>query len=264
MSSNMANPAMMNRIRKFTGLLLILALLAGNTPRVDAASDWDEALEQINGLYSSYIGLQESVKTENKRNQELRKQNTSDLAAINARLQATDQSQLSRLKTEAEATKKKHAALLEQYSALGKQATAARKAGSLQSAAALDLKRNKLKTAATAAKAEIKTKNIALTAAKSAAAAKNKPAKDALSPVSGLRKQLTAGNKQLSEIQTGRSDADKRYKAAVKAGDAVTAAAAMKVSCARMTEIRTLLQQHYILEQKISAALRQAEAKLPK
>ncbi|MEK5445363.1 hypothetical protein [Paenibacillus sp. FSL R7-0331] len=259
----MNNAVITRRWRRFTVLLILLAVLSGNTPRAAAASDWDEALDQINDLYSSYTALQESVKTDSKRNQELRKQNTAGLAAVNARLQATDKSLLSRLKSDADTARKKHAPLLEQYSSLGKQAAAARKAGNLKSATAFDLKRNKLKAAATAANAEIKAKNTALTEAKAAAAAKNKPAKDALSPVAGLRKQITAGNKLISEAQALRSEADKQYKTAVKAGDAVAAAAGMKRSCARMTEIRTSLQQVYVLEQKITAALRLAEAKLP-
>lgn len=259
----MNHPSITSRIRKLTVLLVILAVLSGNTPRAAAASDWDAALDQINDLYSSYISLQASVKAESKRNQELRKQNTADLAAVNARLQSTDKNLLSRLKSEADATRKKHAALLEEYASLGKQAAAARKAGNLKGATAFELKRNKLKAAATAARVEIKTKNTVLTEATSAAAAKNKPAKDALSPVSGMRKQITAGNKQISEAQALRAEADKQYKAAVKAGDAVTAAAGMKHSCARMTEIRTYLQQVYVLEQKITAALRLAESRLP-
>ncbi|CAH1190444.1 hypothetical protein PAECIP111892_00193 [Paenibacillus auburnensis] len=259
----MAKHVITNGIRRFTGLLVVLALLTGNSIQAAAASGWDEALDQINELYSSYISLQETVKAESKRNQALRKQNISDLAAINARLELTDQALLSRLKSEAEAVQKKHAMLLAQYSALSKQAAAARKAGNLKSVTALDLQRNKLKPAVTAARAEIKSKNTALAVAKAAASARNKPAKDALSPIAGFRKQVTAGNKQVSEIQTVRSEADKRYKAAVKAGDAVTAAAAMKLSCTKMEDIRTWLTQINNLEQKITTALRLAETKLP-
>ena len=259
----MINPVINRSIRRFTGLLIMLALLAGSGMQASAASSWDEALEQINELYSSYISLQETVKTESKRNQLLRKENNTDLAAINAKLLSVDQPLLGRLKAEAEATQTKHAALLEQYSTLGKQATAARKAGNLKSATALDLKRNILKSAVTAARAEIKMKNTALTEAKAVTAARSKPAKDALSPIASHRKQITALNKQISEIQTVRSEADKRYKTAIKSGDAVMAAASMQLSYTKMTDIRTWLQQIYGLEQKISAALTLAKSKLP-
>lgn len=246
-------------------LLILMTILAVQVPpRAEAASDWDSALEDIHSLYSDYIGLQKTIKAENLRIQTLRKQNNSDLSAINSRLKATDADLLSRLKAEAEAAQKKHAPLLEQYSLLGKQATAARKANNLKSATILEIKRNKLKTAATAARAEVKSKTTALSEARALTAAKTKSAKDALAPIIVLKKQITAESKEVSTLQTVRSAADKRYKAAVKLGDAVTAAAEMKISYATMIDIRSKGQQIYTWEQKITAVLRSAEAMLPK
>ncbi|MEK4064308.1 MULTISPECIES: hypothetical protein [Paenibacillus] len=250
--------------RRLAALLIVLALLTGNIPLAAAAGDWDSALEEFHDLYEDYTGLQVTLKAEISRNQTLRKQNTSDLSAINSQLKSINQSLLNRLKSEAEATQKKHAPLLEQYTTLGKQASAARKANNQKSAASLNLKRNKLKASATAARAEIKVKTTALAEARKSTAAKIKPTKDALAPVSALRKQITAENKKVSELQAIRSEADKRYKAAVKAGDAVAAAAGMKLSYAKMSEIRVMVQQMYSWEQKISAALRTAESKIPK
>ncbi|MNC10186.1 hypothetical protein D3C75_578230 [compost metagenome] len=204
------------------------------------------------------------MKSESARTQTLRKQNNADLKAINLKLKAVDAGLLNRLKTEAEAMKKKHAPLLEEYTSLSKQITAARKAGNLKSATLLEIKRNKLKAAAASARSEIKAKNTALAVARTLTAAKIKPAKEALAPVSNLKKQITAQNKAASTAQTERTDADKRYKAAIASGDALTAAAAMKLSYARMGELRTYGQQSYAWEQKITLALRAAEAKLPK
>ncbi|MHA6529984.1 hypothetical protein [Paenibacillus sp. BAC0078] len=244
--------------------LLLLALWAGHAPQAAAAADWDSALDDIHALYNDYTVLQNTLKSENLRTGTLRKQNNADLAAINLKLQATDASLLTRLKAEAAAMKNKHAPLLEEYGSLGKQIAAARKAGNLKSATLLEIKRNKLKAAAAAARAEVKTKNTLLAAARAAAAAKTKPAKDALAPIASLKKQITAQNKLVSAAQTERAKADKRYKAAVQAGDAITAATAMKLSYAKMGEIRTLGQMSYSWEQKITLALRSAESKLPK
>lgn len=250
--------------RRAASLLMVLAILLGNHPLPAAAADWDSALEEIHNLYGDYTGLQETMKSEISRNQTLRKQNIADLSAINSQLKSMNSSLLSRLKSEAEAMKKKHAPLLEQYTSLGKQASAARKAGNLKAATTLDLKRNKLKAAANAARVEIKGKTAALAEARVATSISVKPAKEALAPVQGLRKQITAQSKKVSELQALRSEADKRYRAAVRTGDAVTAAAEMKLSYAKMSEIRSMLQQIYSGEQKISAALRSAEPKIPK
>lgn len=84
---------------------------------------------------------------------------------------------------EAETLQREHASLLEQYSALGKQVTAAKKRKDSKAADLLELKRNKLKPSATAASAEIKAKKDALAAAKKVTAGKKKIVKDALAPV---------------------------------------------------------------------------------
>ncbi|WP_342439667.1 hypothetical protein NSS79_13025 [Paenibacillus sp. FSL L8-0436] len=262
--SSMNRKAVPVYFRRLAGLLIVLVLLTGNIPLAAAAGDWDSALEEFHDLYEDYTGLQVTLKAEISRNQTLRKQNTSDLSAINSQLQSINQTLLNRLKSEAEAMQKKHAPLLEQYTTLGKQASAARKANNQKSAAFLNLKRNKLKASATAARAEIKVKTTALAEARKSTAAKIKPTKDALAPVSALRKQITAENKKVSELQAIRSEADKRYKGAIKAGDAVAAAAGIKLSYAKMSEIRVMVQQMYSWEQKISAALRTAESKIPK
>ncbi|NQX43700.1 hypothetical protein HQN87_00025 [Paenibacillus tritici] len=245
-------------------VLILLLLWSSPLSSVSAASEWDSALDEIHNLYTDYTGLQTLLKSDIQRNQELRKQNNTALAAVNKRLQATDALQLGRLRTAAEAMRKKHAPLLEQYTSLGKQITAARKANNLKSAALLEIKRNKLKAGAVAARAEVKTATSALAEAKALTAARNKPAKDALAPVAKLKKQIAAQNKLFSPAQADRSEADKRYKAAVKAGDATGAAAAMKLSYTRMQEIRTMVGQMYSWEQQISTALRAAELKLPK
>ncbi|KWX78611.1 hypothetical protein [Paenibacillus jilunlii] len=249
---------------RWIGLLILLIALTAHAPFAAAAADWDSALEQIHTLYNDYTGLQTTLKSESTRTQTLRKQNNADLKAINLKLKAEDAGLLNRLKTEAEAMKKKHAPLLEEYTSLSKQITAARKAGNLKSAALLEIKRNKLKAAAASARSEVKAKNTALAVARALTAAKIKPAKEALAPVSNLKKQITAQNKAASTAQSERTDADKRYKAAIASGDAITAAAAMKLSYARMGELRTYGQQSYAWEQKITLALRTAEAKLPK
>ncbi|AIQ68362.1 hypothetical protein [Paenibacillus graminis] len=249
---------------RWIGLLIFLMVLTVHVPLASAAADWDSALEQIHTLYSDYTGLQTALKSESARTQTLRKQNNADLKAINLKLKAVDAGLLNRLKTEAEALKKKHAPLLEEYTSLSKQISAARKAGNLKAAALLEIKRNKLKAAAASARSEVKAKNTAYAEARALTAAKLKPAKDALAPISSLKKQITAQNKAASTVQTERTEADRRYKAAITSGDAVAAAAAMKWSYARMGELRTFGQQSYVWEQKITLALRAAEAKLPK
>ncbi|WP_150275875.1 hypothetical protein [Paenibacillus tepidiphilus] len=245
-----------------SGLLVVLLLLAGH-PGL-AAADWDASLKEIEQLHAGYTALQETLKTENAQTAALRKQNNAARTAVNAAVKAVDSALLGRLKSEAAALQKRHAPLLEQYTALGKEAAAARKAEKQQQAVLLELRRNKLKASVASAKAEIKAKSAELAQAKAAAAAKVKPVKEALAPIAGLKKQITAESKPLSAATAGRKAADKAYRTAVDAGDAVAAADAMKQSYAKMQEQLAIGRQLYAWERQITGALRAAEARLPR
>ncbi|MRN52676.1 hypothetical protein [Paenibacillus monticola] len=250
--------------RGFVEIVILFILLTTNVSQVHAASDWDNALDDINAIHGEYTTLQGIIKADSLKIQKLRKENNDNLKAVNAQLLTVDQALLSRLKTESEAVRKKHAPLLEQYSALSKQYTAAKKAGDAKAATLYDLKRNKLKSAVTTARTEVKAKVDALAAARKEYAAKTKPAKDALAPVATIKKQIVAENKNLSAAQKSRSEADARYKAAVKQGNAITAAAELKLSYSQMNKIHTMQQTLYSWEQTIAIALRTAVSKLPK
>lgn len=250
--------------RGFVEFVILLTLLTTNVSQANAASDWDNALDDINAIHGEYTALQGVIKADSLKIQKLRKENNDTLKAVNVQLLAIDQVLLSRLKTETEAVRKKHAPLLEQYSTLSKQYTAAKKAGDTKSATLYDLKRNKLKSAVTTARAEIKAKVDALAAAQKATAAQTKPTKDALSPIAAIKKQIVAGNKNLAAAQKSRTEADARYKAAVKQGNAITAAAELKLSYSQMGKIHTMQLTLYSWEQTIALALRTAESKLPK
>lgn len=242
----------------------ILALLSFSNPTpISAANDWDSALDNINSLYGNYTSLQVTIKSNTSNIQKLRNQNNATLKSINTVIASTDKALLERLASEVTIIQKKHAPLLEQYSILGKQSTAAKKANDPKTATLLDLKRNKLKASVVQARAEIKTKTDALAAARKQTTLKLKPVRDALAPVKSLKKQITAENKNLTVAQKLRSEADSQYKTAVKQGDAVTAATGMKTSYEQMVRIHTMQQRIYGWEQKIELALSIAKSKLP-
>lgn len=248
----------------FIMLVILFFLVTSNFSHASAATEWDSALEDINALHNNYTSLQDTLKNDSLKIQKLRKVNNDDLKSINLLILSIDEPLLTRLRAEAAAIQNKHAPLLKQYSELGKQSTAAKKAKDLKTATILDLKRNKLKSAVMLARAEVKTKTDALAAARKLTATKTKPAKDALVIVTTLKKQIAVENKNVSAAQKVRSEADKQYKIAVKQGDAISAATEMRISYEQMLQIHAMQQTLYSWEQKISVALRTAESKLPK
>lgn len=250
----------------WSGLVLMCFLLFVGKPLYveAAASGWDDALSSIDQLYDSLIILETSNKHVKQQTTDLRKQNNDKLKEINKQIQLIDKVKLDKLKTDAEQTQKKHAPLLAQYTDFGKKAAEARKSKNKKSALMYDLKRNRIKASATAARQEIKVKKDALTTAKKQATAKAKIVKDALAPVGTLKKQITEENKRITEANGRRIAADKRYKAAIKQGDAVIAAIELKVITAELSRIQTSQKKVYDWEGNIRNTLRTAEGKLPR
>jgi len=250
-------------VRRFAQLVLVITLFTNSLSIASAATEWEAALADINNLHSNYTTLQDDLKTNSSNIQKLRKLNNDKLKSILATIAATDKPLLERLSAELISTKKKHAPLLEQYSKLSKQSTEAKKAKDLKTVTLLDLKRNKLKPAVAIARSEISHKTAVLSAARKVTATKLKPAKDALVPISVLKKQITAENKKVIASNKLRSEADKLYKAAVKQGDAINAAAELKSSYEHMVNIQAMYHNIYSWEVKLELALRTAESKLP-
>lgn len=247
-------------------VLFLSMLLLMSAPGVQAAKGgeaWDTALNSIDALYDGLTAVQAGVKLQSAEVATLRKSNNERLAAIKMKIKAIDQPLIRRLQQESEGLQRKHASVLEQYAALGKQATAARKRKDKKAVDLLELKRNKLKPSATAASSQIKAKKTALAAAKKSAAAKAKIVKDALIPVQNLKKQITAENKVIAAARKQLTAANKRYKAAVKAGDAVGAIAELKAVYDQTSQVHASLKQVYEWESHIAKSLTAAAAKLP-
>ncbi|MFF2907273.1 hypothetical protein [Paenibacillus sp. NPDC057934] len=252
--------------RTFTAVILLtLSMLFLHMPQAEAAaSDWDMALERISNLYNDYSAVQENITLNTGTLQKLRKQNNDELKVIQGKLKSTGQVQIDNLKLQVDAARNKHAPLLEKYKTLGQQAAAARKAKDLKNAAVLDLQRNKLKAAVSAAQAEIKAKSETLAVVRKQTTDKTQPARETLAAISALRKETATGNRELTVAQRLRTEAHKRYQAGMKQGDAHAAADGMETSFAKMKIVQALQLKLIGWEKQISTLLRAAELKLPK
>lgn len=254
------------RSRRWTAVMAaLLAILLIMPMQAQAAEGgWNGALTQIEQLHSGFTMLEAGIKLGGAEIRALRKENNNALKAVHTQIQAIDQGEIKRLTAVLKQAEEKHAPLLKEYTELGKQATVARKAKDAKQVLLLDLKRNKLKASATAARADIKLKRDALAAAKKQAVAKAKLVKDTLIPVQTLKKEIAAVNKSVSAAEKIRSDANKRYKAAIKQGDATVVMTEMQVVYNQMVKIRDSQSKLYRSEEQIAALIRTAESKLPK
>lgn len=241
----------------------VLTVLQVNVPLVSAADRWDTALAHIDTVYDDVAALKVTMLSETEYIQEQRTKNNDALKLVNVKINAIDVEWIKKLQIELDQTLRKHTPLIEQYTTLSKQATAAKQNKNKKLADLLDLKRNKLRTSVEAARNDVKAKKSALSTAKKNRATKVRVVKDALAPVQVFKKKITAENKAIAAIRQIYSAAEKSYKASVKQGNAVTAAADITLMYEQMVIIHTSLQKVYDWEKQISQTIVIAESKLP-
>ncbi|ANF98905.1 hypothetical protein AR543_19020 [Paenibacillus bovis] len=245
---------------------LILALLTPLTSLLPAnhayADNWTAAVNGIEAVYDGVASLESIIQLENQQTQTLRKQNNNRLQTVNTKIKDMDKAKLASLKTTVTQTEQKYASLFTDYAELGKQAATARKQKNTKKAEVISLKRNKMKAEVTAARTEIKQKKAALTQARKETAARKKNVKEALAPVQTVKKQITAENKTISTYKKSRSSARKSYHAAVKKGDAISAAAYLTVVYNKLGAIHASQQKIYGYEQQITTIIKAAESRL--
>ncbi|WP_310551303.1 hypothetical protein [Paenibacillus glufosinatiresistens] len=268
------DPCVYRRSSRLLARLLVLCLAAAllvlppsgsaEASGAESAADFSTALARMDGLYDGYGALEAAIKLEKAEIRDLRAANDLRQQRITAAVKLIDKAVIDRLSAAAAGASAGYAPLLQQYADLGKRATAARGAKDKKSADLLDLQRNRMKPAVTAARQEIADAKAALAEAKKTAAAKAAAVREALAPVAALRKQITAENGKIASANKTRTAAGKRYRSAVKAGLAMTAATEMAIMYRELGRIHACWQNMYGWEKQISGVLAAAEAKLPK
>lgn len=244
-------------------MMSFIMILSGPAMALAANSDWDAAIAGIGQLHDSFSVLEQENKLEKLRIQELSRQNNAKLKSIQTSVLQIDKAKLDQLKSQAEQAQKKYAPLFAEFTELGKKAAEARKRKDAKSALLYDLKRNRIKASVTNARSEIKLKKDAYTSAKKQASAKAKIVKDILAGIQPLKKQVTAENSNITGRNQAKTAAEKRYKAAVKEGNAVSAAGELKIMVEELQRIRDSQMKIMQWEKTMKEILRRAEVKLP-
>ncbi|HEY2491924.1 MAG TPA: hypothetical protein VGI33_03220 [Paenibacillus sp.] len=245
-------------------ILCVLTVLQMNAPHVSAADSWDTALDHINLVYDDVAALKVVMLSETQHIKDQRTKNNGALKWVNAKIKVIDLEWIHSLQIDLDQTLRKHTPLLEQFTALSKQATAAKQNKDKKLADLLDLKRNKLLASVLAARTDVKSKKETLSNAKKQRASKVKIVKDILAPAQNLKKQITTENKTIAATRQICSSVEKSYKASVKQGNAITAAEDITLMYNQMQIIHTSQQKVYAWEKQVSQVIMMAESKLPK
>lgn len=244
-------------------ILCVLIVLQVNVAHV-SADRWDIALDHIDRVYDDVAALQVVMLSETQHIKDQRTKNNDALQLVNAKINAIDLERINSLQIQYDQALQKHSPLLEQFTALSKQVTAAKQNKDKKLADLLNLKRNKLLASVLAARTDVKSKKESLTASKRQRASKIKMVKDLLAPVQNFKKQITTENKMVATARQIYSAAERSYKASIKQGNAVTAAKDITLMYDQMQIIHTSQQKVYNWEKQISQIIVIAESKLPK
>ncbi|MBD8499735.1 hypothetical protein [Paenibacillus arenosi] len=243
---------------------LLLLMLVFSPGHVTASSvGWEAALSTVEQLHDSLSALELANQLDKQKIQLLRKQNNEKRKEVDRRIKLIDKIKLDQLQSEAERSQKQHAPLLAKYTELGKKASEARKRKDKKSVLRYELERNRIKASVSAARHEIKQKKDTLTSVKKQAYTKAKQVRGSLEPIQTIKKQITAENKQITDIHSkNKSEANKRYRSAIKHGNAVTAAIELNLIVAELGRIHASQNKIYKWEGNIRNLIQAAEAKL--
>ncbi|TMV45671.1 hypothetical protein FE783_28735 [Paenibacillus mesophilus] len=224
--------------------------LAGSDPRLDAQ-------------YAELIGLQQQdkdwevwTKAAGSRNDEALSDLRRDVAAIDSAL-------LDKLKAEMEQTKERYKPILDSYTALNKQISAAKSLPGKELTSFLRMRADSMKILVQLAKLEIKAKEAAYRTAKDSATAKQKKVRAAMADIDPLEAAIKAEKSSTGAVKKRFADNWKAFTPLVKKGEAHSLSATLDNLLADFRLVVVHKQNLYNLEIQISGAIETAKAQLP-
>lgn len=225
-----------------------------------AAGQADAA--KLQAAYDGFIGLQKQADSLDARIKELHYRNEEALKIAKNRIRQINAAQLSKLETQLNQAKKKYEPLLNRYSALNKQISAASAAGSKELKKLLQTQRDLLKPLVQLAKDDIKAKQDALQAAKDAAGKKAKQVRTVLAEIDPVKVRIQAEKSAAQAPKNAVSAVMKTWKASVRNGDAKSAGSALANLNSLARQIADRKQKICRYEQQIDGIISRAEALL--
>jgi len=163
-----------------------------------------------------------------------------------------DAARVGRLAAEVQQAKTRYKPLFDGYTALNKQVALAKSLKNKTLSSVLGIQAQAMKLSVQLAREDIKKKDAAHKAAKTAASAKIKAARDSLAAIDPLKVQIKALRSGLSSTRSGLSPVWANFKYALKKNDAGSARQALASLVAGVKTIVSQQNKIYALEKRIS------------
>lgn len=219
--------------------------------------------KQLAKQYDDFLALQRQERSREAEIKELGKANDESLKAVRERIKQIDAAKIEPLKRQLDAAKEKYKPLLEQYTAVNKQISAAKPLKLKELNALLKLQADSLKIPVQLAKQDIKLKENALKAAKDSASAKQKKIRDTLAQIESHEQTIKAEKSAAAGIKKS-LDADwKTFSPLVKQGDARSSSDKLAAMLNRLEQMVRHKTNTVNAEKKIAAIIAKAKEQLP-
>ncbi|WP_028559411.1 hypothetical protein [Paenibacillus pinihumi] len=272
-------------LRKFLPLLIIagaVPLLTWTSPLPASAaslqlgssvqSRLDAALEgadtpsksNIQQQYSKLVQLQRQDTDWEARTKSIQNQNESAIHNVRTRMKELDRVKIEKLDTQARQTRQRYQPLFTLHSTLNQQAKSARTKGDKELAKKLASRASDLQLAVQLARQDIKLKDNALKAAKTAKSRSAAAIRKILSETDAVKIQMKQSRNAISTTKKSLSTEWKSFNQRVKSKDTTGISRSLATLNAQSQQIVSLRQQLFQLEQKNSSIIAKAMALLPK
>ncbi|TVY01385.1 hypothetical protein [Cohnella terricola] len=226
-----------------------------------AAADKTTA-EKLNSLYGELAALLKEDNDTEAKIKALHYKNEEIAIALRKQIREIDAAQLAKLATQVQQAKARYKPLLDSYSALNKQISAAKTLKNKTLNSTLRTQADLMKPLVQLAREEIKTKEAAHKSAKTAAAKKIKAARDSLAAVDPLKVQIKAQRNAVGSVRDSRSPVWSNFKSAGKKSDIQGTQSSLTSLVSLSRQIATQQQKIYALEVKIADILSRTQSQI--
>ncbi|MFC4599852.1 hypothetical protein [Cohnella hongkongensis] len=191
----------------------------------------------------------------------LKHRNEEAVLLVRKQIREIDAARIARLAAEAQQAKARYKPLLDSYASLNKRLSLARSVKSKTLVSALSFQAEAMKLPVRLAREDMKAKNDAHKAAKAAASAKIKAARDSLSAIDPLKIQIKDRRSSMSRTRAGLSPVWSNFKYALKKNDPGSAVQSLNSLVAAVKQIVADQQRIYVLEGKIASVIAVTKAR---
>ncbi|CAM3759237.1 hypothetical protein COLU111180_06930 [Cohnella lubricantis] len=272
----------MKNYRGFAALLLVVMLTLSLPLEGYAAASvswtsttkksWDKLVAgldstqrmKLKGLYNDLAELQYKENRLDMQTKALHNNNAATLSAANSSIKQIDAAKLDSLSAQAKQTRDRYQPMLDKYSMLTKQISAAKALKSKELAKLLQTQADLLKPGVQAAKSEIKKRDDEYKAAKDAASKKGKTVRATLDGITAVNVRMRASKSSVTASKNALSTANKTFAQVVKNGDAKTVASSLSNMLTLYRQLIAYKEKVYGYERDITDIIAKAKSQLPK